>query len=199
MAASHGIRRRNRPRYRLTKSLRRACTPLTMTGMTSNLPPLLILVHPGSACGSADFTLGRDNARDARMDLSEKLGDWSGNLLVVDGSLSTELATWPMFGGQIKQALAAAKSSGFFSGRIFACDDETENWPEVVAAALKQAGLPSETPVEVTGAWFFEDDTAGCVNAARDAATAAGFTRVHVDRSAVRDPLGLVPSLGMSI
>jgi hypothetical protein len=56
---------------------------------------LLVIVHPGSACGSADFNLGKFEARAARDTLRGAIEDWEGGVIVIDGELSDELEHVP--------------------------------------------------------------------------------------------------------
>ena len=68
--------------------------------------PILVLVHPGSACGSADMNLGKFEARAARAELAYELDYWHGTLLVIDGELSDELPWYPQLDRAITECLA---------------------------------------------------------------------------------------------
>lgn len=72
------------------------------------LRPVLVLVHPGSACGSADFNLGSSEASDARSRLANDLALWHGDIIVMDGFLSDEIATHPALDEAIQDALRRA-------------------------------------------------------------------------------------------
>lgn len=150
---------------------------------------LLIVVHPGSACGSADFNLGRADAEMARQRLSAQLGDWRGGILVVDGALSVELSSFGSLDTAIRKALQRARQCGNPALRLDA-DDETPNWAAKVARAVIQLGMPEDSLVEVTGAWYWPDGRAGCVNAVCDAIRNTGIHRVVVGHSAIVDPAG---------
>ncbi len=39
---------------------------------------VLVVVHPGSACGSANFNIGQFEARSAREELADELTRWDG-------------------------------------------------------------------------------------------------------------------------
>lgn len=149
---------------------------------------MLVVVHPGSACGSADFNLGRVDARAARDALVSEIVAWSGPVVVVDGVLSDELQGQAL-GKAIEDAIGRAEAAGHPVLRVFACDGETEDWPAVVSAALDGMGLPRDIQAVVTGAWYFEDGSSGCVNAVYDLVTSRGGT-AEVGWSAVRDPAG---------
>ncbi len=153
---------------------------------------LLIVVHPGSACGSADFNLGRQEARAEREYLASDIMNWDGGVLIVDGELSDELPQYSELDGAIKSALTKAKNRGLISERIYACDNTGSpthggNWCAAVAASV--AHLPRDIKVEITGIWYFENDEAGCVNAVYDTLSALGFSP-QVRDSAIRDPGG---------
>lgn len=146
---------------------------------------LLILVHPGSLCGSANFNLGRKIASWIRDEVAEDLIAWKADLLVLDGFLSDEIPSYR----RLDQALRAAledTSGGQHRLRLKAED------PEHAAIAvnfLRRAGYPLETTISLTGAWFDENDEEGCVNATRAALARAGYSNVSVRDSAARiDP-----------
>ena len=135
--------------------------------------PLLVLVHPGSCCGSANMNLGLDDARLMRGALSDVLRGWSGDVLVLDSDLSDELGFYPVFNGRIKDAAARAQHAA----RVAACEDTGEG----VVASLKafmpasQWGDPASVRCVITGAWYHEDDNGGCVNGAVEALSAMGY------------------------
>lgn len=150
---------------------------------------VLVIVHPGSACGSADSHLGRFQARAGRDGLVLEANGWRGGVIVIDGALSDELPRYPAWNAAINGCLTRAKAQGLVSLRVFACDDETPNWPGVFAKAVAALRVPKKSSFEVSGAWYCPDDSAGCVNAAYDALTAMGY---HADVSdyAIVDPDG---------
>jgi len=159
---------------------------------------LLIIVHPGSACGSADFNLGADLGQAARAALADEISGWTGPVLVIDGALSDELELDPL-GDVIEAALSRAAAARTVSSRIFACDDETEDWPAVVAKHLQDDRYPDDLHAVVTGAWYFEDGSSGCVNAVCEVMRARGST-AEVAPSALRDPEGcLQPREGVEL
>src|SRR5690606_22893648 len=86
----------------------------------------------GSACGSADFNLGRYDARAGRDGLLLDLAAAEGDLFVIDGALSDELESYPMFARAIDDALAAARTRGDRAERIMGSDDD--EFDQVAAA-----------------------------------------------------------------
>lgn len=151
-------------------------------------PPLLIMVHPGSGCGSADDMLGRSQANAERDGLILELDNWEGGVLIVDSGFSDELPRYPRLKTAIDTALHRAKAAGMLSGRIVADDETEDNWSAKIPAALKQAQTPTDTVIFISGVWYWENDRAGCVNATYDAVKASGFPRVIVSDYAVVDP-----------
>lgn len=151
--------------------------------------PLMIVVHPGSACGSANFNLGKYEGRAARDGLVHEISNWSGSVLVVDGELSDELPDYPELDSAIKQAIAKANAAKLGAGRIYACAMNTPNWPPLVAKAAKILKATPDTPIKITGAWYSPGPMGGdgCVNAAWNALWDAGFRKLDVMDSAVEE------------
>lgn len=152
----------------------------------------LILVHPGSLCGSANFNLGRVEARAVRDAVVADLRAWAGNVLVLDGLFSDELDDYPDLQSAIDEAVARAP---VFGRRIDADDPEHA---DLAVAFLQQQALPADVEVSLTGAWYDPTDASGCVNATRDALAAAGYSRLIVlDSCAALSPyeMGCAPAL----
>lgn len=59
---------------------------------------MLVVVHPGSACGSADFNLGLIEGSRVRERLARTILGWTDEIVVVDNDLSDELETYAMLG-----------------------------------------------------------------------------------------------------
>jgi hypothetical protein len=131
---------------------------------------ILVLVHPGSSCGSAAFHLGEEEARAARDRLCSEVRGWRGGLVVIDGFLSDELDTAPVFKSAIEAALARAAEAGYVSLRIES-DDPGD------ADTLRQitARVPVGAIFTATGAWL-EPECSGCVGAAIEGLQALGFS-----------------------
>lgn len=122
---------------------------------------LLIVVHPGSVCGSADFNLGKSDARCARDGLVLELNDWSGGIVVIDGSLSDELVHHRSLDQAIEQALARARDAGHRCERVVGDDpDQVDRTRELIKRLGDRAPF---TRFVVTGAWYHPEDGSGCV------------------------------------
>ena len=131
------------------------------------------------------MNLGKYEANSARDFLASDIAKWQGGILVVDGELSDELPHYSQLNNAIVGCLSRAAANGLVSQRIFACDNMTPNWPKVIQKTLLAFKLPTDTRIELTGAWYHEDDSAGCVNATYNAVRAMGY-RADVRDSAVR-------------
>lgn len=125
--------------------------------MTSN--PIMIVVHPGSACGSADFNLGLE-APSLRDQLAQEISNWPHDILIVDGELSDELQYYATMG----IAIANAQDGGKKCVRVKACDMTMEQWPDHVADCFEREWPGGPYKLYLTGAWYHDDGT-GCVNA----------------------------------
>ncbi len=147
----------------------------------------LVLVHPGSLFGSADFNLGycADRHRDK---IREQLLTHTGNLIVIDGFLSDEIDE--DFDDAIDTGLVNAyRTAGYYSQlnlatglRIWGCDagEEPYSWwcaegnlPNPVFERQEKAaeflcGHITSREVEVTGAWATKHGRMGCVNSVAD-------------------------------
>lgn len=127
---------------------------------------VLIVVHPGSALGSADFNLGPAEARAAREALIQELDQWEGPLLIIHGQLSDELYRYPQMDQALRWAQARNAQAGFPSHERDGCD---ENPPNANQEAAIQAWVaqeqwdPQATSFRVTGAWYHPEDQGGCV------------------------------------
>lgn len=140
---------------------------------------LLIVVHPGSCCGSADFNCGDEAAEDARDILADDLDEWTGAVAVIDGDLSSDLRQrkYREFGAAIEGALERAAAAGLPAIRIRGGDEDEF---DQVAAALSLCGslclASSAWKVEVTGAWYDPSGSEGCVNSVVEALAKAGVS-----------------------
>lgn len=146
--------------------------------------PILILVHPGSLCGSANANLGKTEARAVRDYVIGDLNSWEGSVLVLNGFLSDELPSYPMLEESISDAVKRGEVSGF--GMQLQADDPEH--AEIARDFLIQRGMEFDTPIKLTGAWYDPDLKFGCINGTQDALTAAGFSNVIVmDSAALMD------------
>lgn len=147
--------------------------------------PLLIIVHPGSACGSADMNLGAEAAEVQRLDMQMLIENWEGGVAVIDGELSDELEgfrrSWQDLGGAITDALDRAQQSGLISERVFGDDDGDYRQMDAARDLVQKHGLtPDKVAITLTGAWI-DDDGDGCVHSVREALEALGFQPVVED------------------
>lgn len=149
---------------------------------------VLILVHPGSACGSADYNLGPNLADVLRDLLADDLSQWTGDLLVIDGELSDELKS-PAFrhlGQAITSALGRSRAAGFRTRRSWGCDNVPPHQADRVRAWIEDGTLdPRSMQISLTGAWYSEDG-GGCVGDVQKALVSAGFD-VTIRSSVVRE------------
>lgn len=141
---------------------------------------ILLIVHPGSACGSADFSLGREHAETQRLDMQCLIEQWQGGVLVIDGSLSEELTEgfrrgWTDLGRAIDEALARAAAKGAVSQRRRGDDSEAFNQDSAAKAFVQDLELsPDSTSFTLTGAWV-DAEGGGCVNSVRETLEGLGF------------------------
>lgn len=139
----------------------------------------LVIVHPGSACGSADFNIGKTSARAYREHMEGEIDARTQPVLVIDGELSAELKdeSYSDLGRSITSAVRRARRGGMIGQRIWGCDNVPPNHHETVPEWIKKSGLnPAEWYIELTGAWYDPSDESGCVNAVYKYFQAAGFT-----------------------
>lgn len=141
---------------------------------------VLVVVHPGSLCGSANFTLGKTEARAVRDAVAGDLDGWQGSVLVLDGALSDELPDYPVFLSRLEAAVGRGQEAGF--GLRVEADDPIHG--EVAVRTLREQGVPLDAEICLTGAWYEPDGSSGCVTWARDCLVSAGFSRVSVLDSA---------------
>ena len=126
---------------------------------------ILVLVHPGSACGSAAFNIGRQAANEARDGLCHELRTWTGGVIVLDGELSDELPSYPELQSQIDAAVQRATTAGQVSIRRMADDPDQV---DEIRRIVNELGAHTATYV-VTGAWYHSIDGGGCVGSVLDA------------------------------
>lgn len=150
----------------------------------------LILVHPGSMYGSAEFSLGKYEARAQRDGVYSELRAHTGPFIVIDGSLSDEIdATGTSL---ISDTIARCKAAGYPAYRLWGDDGSEEpfdGWTsgegapdfcifehQTDAGAMLAKILDKEFIVEVTGAWASYSGEEGCVNSVIDEFHAAGWS-----------------------
>ncbi|MFX4299989.1 hypothetical protein [Pseudosulfitobacter pseudonitzschiae] len=142
----------------------------------------LILVHPGSLCGSARAMLGKYDADAAREEILYQVSHHHGPLVVIDGSFSDELSRAE--NELIETSLARNEALGYLALRIWGCDAGDApyiGWKPTglmgkhavfdgqEEAACSIADLIDTPIIEITGAWATEDRSSGCVCSVHDA------------------------------
>lgn len=155
---------------------------------------ILVVVHPGSCCGSADMTLGRYDADGARNYIIGTLREWDGGVLIIDGELSDELEdgagrrSWRELGEAIEAALETAKAKGMTSERLYGSDGEDEDQVLAIRSFVEQRKLESsDCEFALTGAWYSDDGESGCVTSVEEELRKLGFDP-EVLSCAVREP-----------
>jgi len=138
---------------------------------------VLILVHPGSACGSANFNLGKTSAASGRDGLILDLELSAGHVFVIDGEFSDEIENYEKFCAAINDALKRAHDRGDFAERIMGDDNDDFNQVAAAQTLIKRHGLSTtKHHVLLTGAWFDPDGKHGCVNSVYEVFSQLGFT-----------------------
>lgn len=136
--------------------------PESLWGNKAYAQKIVVVVHPGSLCGSADFNLGVDAAAKARQALIREIqGATGAGVIVIDGDLSDELnqEQYADFGGAISRGLDRAQNQGLMSLRVWGDDpDQVDRIREAV-----ESMAPADRAREflVTGAWYYEPDPGG--------------------------------------
>jgi hypothetical protein len=134
--------------------------------------PVLVVVHPDSTCGSADFNLGEDEAAEDRTKLIADLEGWQGGVIILDGGLRRELVApaYQPLQGALTAVLQRAKASNQIAIRRVAADPAQRKVMQQIVPRLDP-----HTQFYLTGAWFHPEDSAGCVGDVLDVLRAAGF------------------------
>lgn len=152
---------------------------------------LLIVVHPGSCCGSADMNCGDEAAASIRTALAEDLADWAGGIAVIDGDLSSQLRqrAYRDFGLSLESALQRAAEHGLTAIRIRGCSmEEFDQTRAAVVLADNLALAAGGWTVEITGAWYEPGGGEGCVNSVVEALESVGVSATVRPSAAVLDP-----------
>jgi hypothetical protein len=143
---------------------------------------ILVIVHPGSACGSANFNLGKSEAQAARDTLRSAIEDWEGGVIIIDGDLSDELDFFPSIQKALALSLERAAKAGLTSRRVTGNDPEQS---DRIREFVEQGG-PASKAIEyhVSGAWYHPEDGSGCVGSVIDELKSLGC-HAEVHESAV--------------
>jgi len=162
---------------KLEEEVRRESAPLKQR--------VLVLVHPGSACGSADFNIGFKLAQEGRDAICQDLESWTGDILVVDGFLSDELDRYP----RLFHAIHGAFGRAACAQRVFACDSVGRHFSEKLPGIIETSAWsdPTRFGFVLTGAWYDPENRWGCVNGVVDLLNCRGFDTQVLD-SAMQQP-----------
>jgi hypothetical protein len=142
---------------------------------------ILVLVHPGSLCGSARSQIGKYAADAAREQILREVEAHHGGLVVIDGALSDELSKSE--NELIDLALMRNEAEGYIALRLWGCDSGEPPYPgwrsygpqdrDAVFDCQQEAiatvsHLFEDQDVSVTGAWASRDGSSGCVCSVAD-------------------------------
>lgn len=145
---------------------------------------ITLMVHLGSACGSANFNLGDQRAQHARAGLLEDLQTVTGHLLVLAGGLDDEIADFAELLDALETALQP--TPGGLRAQILAHDPDQV---DITKAFVDRLGaLAFEVSFEVTGAWLDDYDPGergGCVGSVYEALKAKGLSNIAISDNAV--------------
>lgn len=145
---------------------------------------VLVVIHAGSACGSAEFNLGRQEARAAREDLARHIAGWHGDLVVIKTDLDDELPGTEL-GRTIDAALTRARRSGRFVRHCYGADLGSPSLDGALRRIFRPAAISRDRKLVLTGAWL-EDGGKGCVGAAYDTLESLGYRRLDIADSVLR-------------
>lgn len=162
-----------------------APTPSSPAGLWTAAPAeqrALVVVHPGSACGSGDMN-APDTAANRRDGLTLLVYDWPGPIYVVDGDLSDELerARYRDLGDALRTAS---------TGRVDDCASGA-TFPGKACRWLAKR-LDRAIPVTLAGAWYSHDGT-GCVEAMARKLREAGYSVRFEPHAILEDSEEILP------
>lgn len=153
----------------------------------SDLREIFVVVHPGSALGSANMNLGKFIAEGARSALEHAFDSWTGPSVVIHGELSDELPHYPQFAQALNQMVNRSQAHGHVVATLVGDDESEHNQEEAIKNWVTAQGLvPGEVRFRVTGAWYHSSDGGGCVGSVIDQLKALGHT-AQLDEDSVLD------------
>lgn len=144
----------------------------------SATPQAIVLVHPGSAVGSANDQLGKSVARAEREAMAHELDGWSGHVIVIDGDFSDELPRHELFDRAIRACVDRNAAAGFLALRVYGDDNSSHMRQEdAIAAVLDEHGARlAGAAFVLTGAWWEPETSGGCVGSVLEVVRERGFT-----------------------
>lgn len=119
-----------------------------------SIEAVLVVVHPGSLCGSADMHLG-SWAPATRELIAAEITSWPGRVAVITGDLDDELKCAKYTGLRVSLTRADYCTHG---------SPYSDTLARAARRIAKRFRLKCGDEVTVTGAWNDEDGT-GCVTA----------------------------------
>lgn len=146
----------------------------------------LLLVHPGSLCGSANMNLGHVAAGRTRAAICADIDGWHGNFAVLHGMLSDEIERFHTLHRSIQDAAGMARKGGFKTVERFGCDCEEPGIEDGLEDILKElAADPDTDRFVLTGAWFDPARKTGCVTAVEKLLLEKSFQCLVLDSAAI--------------
>lgn len=153
---------------------------------TATLPhEVLVVVHPDSACASADFQYtSPDIAQWRREALAQEISEWEDNIIVMDGEYRDQLRSqeFEELNNAIDDCLHDAALKNLIALRTSATDQDLAATIQRILNRLYL--LKRQTIFHITGAWY-KNDGSGCVATVTNALTLKGYT-AFVAESALR-------------
>ena len=135
---------------------------------------ILILVHPGAACGLANVQ-NKTKADAERDGMCRELAEWKGGILVIDNENSEDISAYPKLNTAIRNAVDGATRRGSPAARIFASAKISKDWTGLISKAIRAWGPKPDTYFEVTGAWYYLRTNEGAVNVVYDLILLMGY------------------------
>lgn len=152
--------------------------------MNNDREEILVVVHPGSALGSADMNLGGFDARAGRDALQWGFDHWEGGVVVIHGDFSDELPHYLRFQTALLGVLARARAAGLTSDEILGDDGgavEHNQEAAITRWVSDHQIVPGAVTFRVTGAWYHPEDGSGCVGSVINRLRLLGHTAIVHD------------------
>jgi hypothetical protein len=127
---------------------------------------ILVVVHPDSACGSADFNLiGEGEAVAQRRKLAAELDGWIGEMWIVDGFAPGDLRKrrYAPLATALRRASERCVAAGFRVDRRSGPADSVTDHRAVAMSLANARRATADTEIVVTGAWYNSERDDGCV------------------------------------
>lgn len=129
------------------------------------------------------MNLGGFDARAGRDALMWGFDHWEGDVVVIHGELSDELPHYPAFQSSLTALLDRSRQAGFRGDEILGDDGgaSEENQEMAIARWVSEHHIdPKTSAFQVTGAWYYPEDSSGCVGSVIDQLRLLGYSaEVH--------------------